>query len=158
MAAFTIPFLFLALAPGISHTADGRPYGNARFGYWLDIPAGFSGIEESDNGDGGVSTSADGRAELRVWGGYMADDDFRAEMTERIGFDTGEGWKIVYEKRNSTRASWSGTKGARIFYERAIVACRSAAAYFRLEYDSSQKKVLDPVVAGLVKSLRKGSC
>ncbi|MBB6469461.1 hypothetical protein HNQ96_005351 [Aminobacter lissarensis] len=142
----------LAMASGWKH------YGNARFQYWIDIPPNFSRLEESENGDGGVSSSSDGTAELSVWGGYLDEGDFAAEIEWRTSQDRGDGWSITYQRQQAKWAVWSGAKGGRIFYERAIPVCDGASAYFRLEYDRKQVKAFDPVISRLVKSLRSGDC
>ena len=148
--------LFALTAPAIA--SDWKPYGNARFQYWIDIPPDFTGVKESENGDGGISLSADGRAELSVWAGYLAGDSFAAEVNWRIDQDRSNGWIIAYRKQQTNWAVWSGTKGDRIFYERAIPVCGDATAYFRLEYDKERKKTFDPIISRLVKSLRSGRC
>jgi hypothetical protein len=139
--------------------ADWSKYGNARYNYWIDVPPGFSKVNESDNGDGGTSASPDGRAELLVWGGYLLDRSFAAESKWRADQDRADGWNVSYQKQQPKWAVWSGSKDGRIFYERAILVCGGdAAAYFRLEYDESQAKAFDPIVARLTKSLRSGKC
>ena len=142
----------LAMASGWKH------YGNARFQYWIDIPPDFSRFEESENGDGGVSSSLDGTAELSIWGGYLADSDFASEVEWRIAQDRSDGWSITYEKKRAKWAVWSGAKGNRIFYERAIPVCDDTAVYFRLAYDSKQVNAFDPIISRLVKSQRSGDC
>jgi hypothetical protein len=150
--------LMLAVSSSFAMASDWRHYGNARFQYGIDIPPGFSGIVESDNGDGGVSRSVDGRAELAVWGSYLADRGFAAETGWRLDEDRRDGWTITYRKQAKTWAVWSGVKDNRIVYERAIAGCGDAAAYFRLEYDRDRAATLDSIVARLGKSLRKGDC
>jgi len=148
--------LVVLTAPAIA--SDWQPYGNARFQYWIDVPPGFTGVKESENGDGGSSSSPDGRAELRVWGSYLTEGSFAAEVSWRIDQDRSNGWIIAYRKQEVNWAIWSGTKGDRIFYERAIPVCGDATAYFRLEYDKELKRAFDPIVSRLVKSLRSGRC
>lgn len=144
----------MALALAQTAAAAGwSSYGNARFGYSIDVPPGFSQVVEADNSDGGISTSADGHATLRVWGGYIMQDSFAGEVAWRIDQDKSDGWNISYEKRTAKAASWSGTKGSRVFYQRAVIGCDGAAAYFNLEYERSAIKVYDKVVSRLVKSL-----
>jgi hypothetical protein len=137
----------------IASAADWSHYGNARFGYWVDVPPGFSKIVEAGNSDGGTSTSADGRAELSAWGAYIMEDSFADEVASRIDDDKQEGWIVSYDKRAAKAASWSGTKGDRVFYERTVVGCDGAAAYFRIEYDRSAIKAYDKIVARLARSL-----
>jgi len=139
-------------------TADGWDrYDNPRFAYAIDIPPGFSDVSEAENGDGGASTSADGRAELKAWGAYLAGRDFRSDVADRVQSDSSEGWDISYDRRTATNASWSGSKDGRVFYARAMMGCDDAAIYFRLEYDRSQLKTYDPIIRRLVKSLH-GTC
>jgi hypothetical protein len=129
-------------------------YANGRFAYDIDIPPGFSEIVEPDNGDGGIAKSADGKAELRVWGGYVLDGDFADEAARRLADDQNDGWSIAYQAQKDDWASWSGTRGSQLFYQRAIEGCDGAAAYFRLDYPAEQKALYDGVVGRLVKSLR----
>lgn len=148
----------VALTFAGASAADWSRYGNARFNYWVDIPPGFSKVKEPDNGDGGVSVSPQGKAELRVWGSYLTDRDFRSETKWRIDQDRADGWDVSLQKQQSKWAVWSGAKGDRIFYERAMPVCDGAAAYFRLEYDKAEAKAFDPIIVRLGTSLRSGKC
>ncbi|MDB5554545.1 MAG: hypothetical protein JWL86_4529 [Rhizobium sp.] len=129
-------------------------YFNARFGYGIDIPPGFSEVQEADNSDGGVSRSAEGAAELKVWGAYLGDDDFATDVSQRVQSDTADGWMISYDRRTGENASWSGSKGAQILYMRAVKGCDGSAAYFQIVYDRSELKAYDTIVKRLVKTLR----
>ena len=148
--------VFAAILPALA--AAWTPYGNARYNYWIDVPPGFSAIEEAENGDGGTAKSPDGQAELAVWGGYLSDRDFPNEVKWRVGQEQADGWSVTYERHKAKWAVWSGSKDGRIFFERAIPVCDGAAAYFRLEYDKAAQKAFDPIVARLSKSLRAGDC
>jgi hypothetical protein len=144
----------LAVLPFDAGAADWSRYDNARFAYAIDIPPGFSRVAEADNSDGGVSTSADGKAELRIWGAYLVDSDFKSEIAGRVESDRSEGWAISYDRRTAKSASWSGSKGARIAYSRAVKGCDGAAIYFRIEYDRADMDGYSDIVGRLVKSLR----
>jgi hypothetical protein len=139
-----------SLAAGWSH------YANDRYGYAIDIPPGFSEVAEPDNSDGGVSTSADGKTKLRVWGAYIMQESFADEIAWRIDQDKTDGWQISYDRRLAKAASWSGSKGDRIFYQRGVAGCNGAAYYFNLDYDRSALKANDAIVKRLVKSLQGG--
>ena len=148
----TFGAFLLAVAAG---AAEGwGHYANGRFAYEIDVPPGFSEIVEPDNGDGGIAKSGDGEAELRVWGSYILDGDFRDEAARRLADDRSEGWSISYQAHKDDWASWSGTRGSRLVYQRAIEGCDGAAAYFRLDYPAEQAALYDGVVLRLVKSLR----
>ena len=75
------------------------------------------------------------------------------EIAERVRSDQAEGWAISYDRRTAKAASWSGSRGDRIFYARAMKGCDDAAIYFRLEYDRADLDAFDSVVGRLVKSL-----
>ena len=140
---------------GTSALADSwSRYENGRFVYGIDIPPGFSEIAEAENGDGGVSTSADGTAQLRVWGGYLVVGDFTSDVADRISSDQSEGWIVSYDHRKAASASWSGRRGDRIIYERAVKACDDSSVHFRLEYERADLDAYDPIVSRLVGSLR----
>ncbi|MCG7509004.1 hypothetical protein [Mesorhizobium retamae] len=154
--AFAIP---LSLATTVQVPAGDRtPYANVRYNYWIDLPEDFSAIVESANGDGGTSQSVDGQAKLAVWGSYPSEGGFAQEVKWRIGQEETAGWSVDYVRRKPKWAVWSGSKGDRVYYERAIPVCGGAVAYFRLEYDKARAKAFDPVITRLVKSLRSGDC
>ncbi|MCF3640501.1 hypothetical protein LXM94_11055 [Rhizobium sp. TRM95111] len=50
--------------------------------------------------------------------------------------------------------SFSGTRGDRIFYHRAILLCRDAAAHFLIEYPQSISRQMNAFVGPLVESLK----
>jgi hypothetical protein len=142
-------------APAISaRAANWMRYDNARFAYTIDLPPGFSGITEADNGDGGVSMAPNGKAELRVWGSYLVDSDFKSEIAGRVQSDMSDGWAISYDRRMAKAASWSGGKGARVFYTRAMMGCDGATIYFQLEYDKAALDRYNDIIGRLVKSFR----
>ena len=154
--AFAISLALAATAQAMA--GDWKPYGNARYNYWIDVPPDFSAIEESANGDGGTAQSPDGNATLAVWGSYPSEGGFAKEVKWRIAQEETEGWSVAYQRQKPKWAVWSGVKGGRVYYERAIPVCGDVVAYFRLEYDKTRSKAFDPVVARLVKSLRGGRC
>lgn len=152
VVAATIVLLGLIIMPAFAATWS--RYENGRYGYSIDIPPRFSEVAEAENGDGGVSTSGDGSAELRVWGGYLVVSDFKSDVADRVQSDRSEGWTISYDSRKAGKASWSGSRGDRVFYARAVKACDDSAAYFRIEYDRTDLAAYDAIVGRLVKSFR----
>ena len=151
-----------ALLPSLALAASAERYGNARFGYWLTIPAGFVCGEESDNGDGKSCRSKDGTARLAVWGGYtdtVAGDGFEGEVAFEMASDKKDGLKITYQATTPTWASYSGTKNGRIVYVRMISGCRDTQyAAFQLEYPPNKVAAMNPVIDKLVPSLQQRTC
>jgi hypothetical protein len=151
---FVVLLIFaLCCAPALAD--DWGSYENGRFGYTIDVPPGFTWGKQSDNGDGRRFRS--GATRLAVWGGQIVEDSFEGAAQAAIGFAAGDGWAISYEAVTPSWASYSGTQGQRVLYERMIALCDGQYAAFRLEYSAVDIGELGPVVDRLVQSL-KGGC
>jgi hypothetical protein len=152
-------FALLALA-GAAWTDDGwGHYVNVWYGYGVDIPPGFSKVEESGNGDGGFSSSSDGQFKLAVWGALASVGSFASDTRDRIQSDVKDGWEITYQQVDKQWASWSGKRDGRIRYARLIALCgEEARGGFWLEYPAEQVKAFDPIVNRLVKSFKHKIC
>lgn len=132
---------------------DWHRYENGRFGYVIDVPAAFTWGAESDNGDGRAFRN--GATTLAAWGGNIVEADFEAEAAVAEGFAANDGWTLTYRAVTPSWASFSGSKGQRILYERMVALCDGTRyAAFRLEYSAVDLAELDPVVHRLVESLR----
>lgn len=139
--------------------AEWSRYANARFGYGIDVPPGFSAAPEADNGDGASFAPADGAERLTVWGGSVTEPDFEAEVAQRIAWTEADGWAITYRAVTPRWASYSGTRAGRVLYARLVAACGGTEfAAFTLEYGIAELARFDPVVARLVRSLKPGGC
>ncbi len=128
-------------------------YANPRFGYSAEVPPGFTLTQESDNGDGATFESKDG-ARLLIFGAFVEDGAFAADIRQRIVWDNQKGWQITYEKVTPGWASYSGARGAGILYSRAVALCDGSAAYFQLTYPRKALKAYNRLVGRMVKSLR----
>ncbi|RYE83786.1 MAG: hypothetical protein EOP19_13070 [Hyphomicrobiales bacterium] len=83
MRPILILLLILLACPALA--SEWGRYENARFGYVVAVPPGFSGAPEADNGDGRVFSSHDGTQTLRVFGGTVLEGDFEAEARAAMG-------------------------------------------------------------------------
>jgi hypothetical protein len=146
------PLLFalaLLLLPAPALAQDWEQYANARFGFAIDVPPGFVGKGEADNGDGQVFTSADGSLILRAYGGF-ATDGFAPTLRAGLGYAREAGWTLTYTRVTDTWAVYSGTRDDRILYARAIPVCGGAAfASYELDYPVADKDAMDPVIGRL---------
>lgn len=132
-------------------------YDNARFGFSIDLPSGFAGQGESDNGDGQAFAFAGKPIDLVVWGGNLM-ADFETEVAQRMQWATDEAWNITYQATTPRWASYSAVKGSRILYQRMVLLCDGASyAAFQAEYSVVNAADMDPTVEKLVQSLR-GDC
>ena len=148
-----ILFMLIALAaPALA--ADWEPYGNARFGYTIEVPPGFEWGKEADSGDG--RSFRDGATRLLVWGGNITEDSFESAVAAAKAFAVADGWGITYEAVTPSWASYSGTRDQRVLYQRMIALCDMQYAAFRLEYSAVDIGKLEPVVERLVQTLQGG--
>lgn len=133
--------------------ADWGHYVNERFGVEADVPPGFAPGEPPANGDGlGFSTPT---AKLGIFGSLVSEGDFESNVRDRIGWAEADGWAISYRAVTPQWASWSGTRGSRILYVRAISMCGGGIiGAFEFEYSQADRAAFDPVVNRLVGSLK----
>lgn len=132
---------------------DWTRYSNPRFGYSAEAPPGFTLTRESDNGDGATFESKDG-ARLLIFGAFVENGAFTADIRRRIAQDNQEGWEITYDKVTPGWASYSGARRDNILYSRAVTLCDDSTAYFQLTYPRTALKAYNSLVSRMVKSLR----
>ncbi len=156
-----ISLVLAALAAGLANgpAQGGEIFGNARFGFFAEIPPGFTIADpEPENGDGRTFHTADRSADLVLSGGWVMDADFAGEVAQDKTYETEDGWTITYQSKITPKGtSWSGSKGDRIFYARAIATCGGQAhAGYRLEYPAARKAEFDAAIALLNSTLKPG--
>jgi hypothetical protein len=143
--------LLLTASPALSQDWDF--YANSRFGYVIDIPPGFSGEGEADNGDGQIFNSADGTQLLRVYGANSL-DGFETTVASAMNQAREGGWNLSYERVTPSWASFSGTRNGIVVYARAIALCAGTQfASFELQYPERDLDAMHAVVDRLVGSL-----
>ncbi|MFT3986644.1 hypothetical protein [Aestuariivirga sp.] len=150
-------FLFLMIAPALA--AGWMHYDNARFGVGLDIPPGFvNDVDPPDNGDGLTFHSANGTAELLVWGSNLVDESFAGDGQSRVEHAKAEGWTVSYDR--SSPKGWhvfSGSRNGVVLYEKSIVSCNGTQALaFRITYPEEELQAYNDIVARLALSLKAG--
>ncbi|HVY51756.1 MAG TPA: hypothetical protein VHA07_09395 [Devosia sp.] len=151
--------VLLALLPLPAAAAGWGHYVNARYGYAIDVPPGFSPQGESANGDGQVFRAPG--ATLAVYGAAVAAADFEMEVVARERLAEQAGWAITYAVSTPQKASFSGRRGGRILYVRMIALCGGAQlAAFELQYGAAELHTFNPVVDRLLAALRptQGAC
>ncbi|MHB1104307.1 MAG: hypothetical protein ACYC0C_16340 [Devosia sp.] len=145
----------LILLASAALAADWHSYENARFGYAIGVPPGFSGEGEADNGDGQLFNSGDGTQLLRVYGGNVIEDSFEAAVGDSMDYARDDGWALSYKRVTPSWASWSGSRNGMVLYARAIALCGGEQyAAFELEYPERDLKAMNPVIERLVGSLK----
>ncbi len=131
-------------------------YANPRFGTTADYPADLFTVQDPspENGDGASFRTADGRAQLSIYGAYNVENDTPQSYVAKIDELKG----ATYKRVSSVFYAVSGASGADIYYDRCnfppgnddILNC------FHITYPAAEKAVWDPIVTRISKSLRSG--
>ena len=154
-----IVLLALMALPAAAQELGWGRYDNVRFGYSGEVPAGFSGYGESDNGDGQIFDDAGKAQVLSYWGANIVDEDFKAEVASRIGYAERDGWNIAYQAVTPRWASFSGVMGQRLFYTHMIELCDGLSyAAMTVQYSAAQAAEMKPKVERLAKGLHAEGC
>jgi len=147
------------LAPRKEAAAAPTEYNNARFGFHLALPAGvfvadnFQNGSSSDNGDGIVCHSRDGKAELRAWGSHdIAVFGLNARAALARTIDENPDWQVVYKNQTAGGFEICGFDGKNAFYQKTLLK-GDESAHVLIEYDKTQKKTYEPVCREIAKSL-----
>lgn len=146
----------ILLVAGAAKADDWLTYQNDRYGTTIDYPDIFRMQPPPDADDGRAFKSADG-AEFTVSASYAAMDFTLATYREFIVQHLDPGSTISYETRGKNWIVISGTRGDGIFYERHLLSHGGQMNEdFVVTYPASAKRIYDPIVARMAKSLRSG--
>ncbi|WP_181707347.1 hypothetical protein [Chthonobacter rhizosphaerae] len=144
--------LVTAAAPALAE--DWQTYTNPKFGTTITYPADiFTPEPESANGDGRRFVSADGRAEITVYGGYNVDRLSLKDLLAAANDDAAP-HRVTYQTNGPRWFVMSGFEGDRIFY-RKLMLTRSLEVAHTVEiiYPASEKSTYDRVTTRVSKSL-----
>ena len=131
-------------------------YINPRFGTTADYPSDMFNIRDPApvNGDGQGFRTADGRAQLSIYGARNVQNDKPADYVKKYVDPQG----IAYKRTASRFYIVSRTRNSEIFYERcnfrphvnSIIDC------INVTYPAREKVSWDSVVVRISRSLRSG--
>jgi len=152
-----IALLFVALtSPALAQYWT--HYDNARFGYGIDIPPGFEGDGESDNGDGQSFHNLSRAQGLVVWGGLLT-ADFETEVQAALAAAGANAWTVTEQTTTPQWAHFSAIKGQRLLHQRMMLLCEAAGyAAFRIEYPVTDTAEMQGVIQGLTRSFAASGC
>lgn len=143
--------LFLLILPTVGQEL--HRYVNARYGYGIDIPRGFTAEPEAANGDGRKYT-ADGGVTLLVYGSNNIDGSslksLRSQALQELPA------KPAYQQHGKSWFVLSWLDGNTIHYRKTFVGpgCTNT---FWLSYPKSLSKRFDPTAAKLEGSFKPGN-
>jgi hypothetical protein len=127
-----------------------KTYTNARFAYSISYPANLLKPQgEAENGDGQAFRSADGQAELRVWGGYNVNKDSLRAVYDQAVNEWGAG--VSYKMMKQEWFVVSALVNGKIHYRKTMLR-KDVLKTFEIEYDESQKATYDSITARVAKS------
>jgi hypothetical protein len=137
----------------LASQAKYRTYSNARFGYSISYPAGILIPQgESDNGDGQIFRSSDGKAEMRAFGRYnVQNETLRSAFNAAVAGEGGSGREVTYKLLRGNFYVVSGRQNGKIFYEKTMLKGDTFKT-FMIEYDESERATYDSITSRIVRS------
>lgn len=124
-------------------------YANTRFAFEVQIPrALFSAQGESDNGDGQRFVSADGKAEVRAYGGWLMEPEIACAATAAI---SDRALQLTYQRTIGDISIASGTLKDQIVYTK-VIRTKDRCLTLTLRYPAADKQVYDGAVKGIADS------
>ena len=132
---------------------EAQAYHNARFGYVLEVPQGFT--ETGDFGIGRGKTYAGGAGvSLSVFGAQNL-GGFEAEFAWLVAEKQSQGFGLEATTSTPTWASFTGRTVSRVAELRAIVTCGGASmAIVEMIYLTARRAALQGIVDRLATALR----
>jgi hypothetical protein len=130
-------------------------YANARFGTTADYPADLFTKRDPppENGDGQSFQTADGRAQLSIYGSYNVEADTPASYLAKYGEREG----VTYKRVTASYYAISGLRDGKIFYDRCNFRPHSDTIdCLTLTYPAREKAAWDPIITRISPSLRGG--
>jgi hypothetical protein len=125
------------------------PFGNPRFGFWVDYPSDLITKTAPDNGDGQTFESKDGSVVFSAYGSNNADSFTVAEYLKQIVLPNFK--NVTYQAQGSNWDIVSWTDGNTIGYEKDIVGSGSIDTFY-IKYPASSKAEFDPIIAHISQS------
>jgi len=128
-------------------------YTNPRFGTTADYPADLFTVQDppAENGDGQTFRTADGRAELSIYGtNNLEAETPEVYVTRHVNLDD-----VTFKRVTSDYYVVSGSRGANIYYERCNFPNDAVLNCFYIAYPA-REKAHGTTVTRISHSLRPG--
>lgn len=147
---FILIMLALLTSPAIAQ--EWQRYEDSNAGYSIEVPAAFV------PSDDGLGFARPGKVQsIQVWSGAVS-GSFETTVSSEIVALESAAWNMTGQTVTPRWAEISGLKGIQAFKQRMILLCDGTGyAAFRAEYSVADSVEMEPVVAGLMRSLR-GNC
>jgi len=153
---FVLGVLLLLVSIAGASAADWTQYRNARFGFVVDVPPGFSGGALTDKTEGQTFTSADGTTRLTFDGGSVQPGSFNTQwkMTQAVYAE--DGWALTYEPVAPNWTVFTGERNRRDLYVKMLPLCGGTKqfAMFAVEYPKDDAAALAPTLERMAASFK----
>jgi hypothetical protein len=133
-------------------------YANSRYGYSISYPPDLLIPQrESDDGDGRIFTSKDGKAEFRIYAAAsFAGIDDTSETVVKSAEQKCPGHRASYRVVKPHLAAMSCVAGTELIYQKTILE-NGMDTTFMGAYPAAQRAIWDPAVAAMAQSLTPAS-
>ena len=152
-----LSFTLLFLIQPIFAAEPYQTYFNSRFNYSIEYPANLLIPRgEAANGDGQIFASADGQAQMTIYGAHNVFDQtlqelFRNESQNAV--DAKITKQVTYKRMKNNWFVVSGYIGPKIFYQKTFLSNDMLKSFY-IEYPMSQRKLFDPLVEQMGRSFK----
>jgi hypothetical protein len=143
----------MILVPTLLHAEPWESYANARFGFWVDVPAGLS-KSESDNGDGATFSNAEGTVTISVYGTNIVEGTFSDQLAFSRETLAGREAEIGIEQDGGDWFMITGDASGRRYYHHALALCDGAqSANLWFDYAAVEGERVDGWIEQMITSL-----
>jgi hypothetical protein len=150
--ALTFAVALCAWSSAVVAQQNWATYTNPRFGTTADYPADIFTVQDppAENGDGQTFRTADGRAELSIYGtNNLEAERPQAYVTRHVNLED-----VTFKRVTSDYYVVSGTRGANIYYERCNFPNDDVLNCVYVTYPAREKATWDATVTRISHSLR----
>ena len=152
-----LPFILLFLVQPLSAVEPFSTYANSRFNYSIEYPANLLIPRgEAPNGDGQIFASADGQAQMIIYGTHNVFEQSLQDLFQKESQDAANAKiskQVTYKRQKDNWFVVSGYIGPKIFYQKTFLS-NDMFKTFYIEYPEDQRGLYDPILSRLGKSFK----
>ena len=150
-----LPLILLLMVQSVSAAEPFSTYTNSRFNYSIEYPANLLIPRgEAPNGDGQIFASADGQAQMIIYGMHNVFERSLQDLFQKESQDAANAKiskQVTYKRQKDNWFVVSGYIGPKIFYQKTFLS-NDLFKSFYIEYPISQRKLYDPILGRMGRS------
>ena len=152
-----LPFILLFMVQPLSAVEPFSIYANSRFNYSIEYPANLLIPRgEAPNGDGQIFASADGQAQMIIYGTHNVFEQSLQDLFQKESQDAANDKitkQVTYKRQKDNWFVVSGYIGPKIFYQKTFLSNDMFKSFY-IEYPISQRKRYDPILGRMGRSFK----